>query len=255
MRTSSKILLAILALSIAVLSQTSGISLYQEGNSAYSDGEYQIAVDSYEKAIQSGVNDHRVYYNLGNAYFKMGNIGEAILNYNRARTIKPRNKDILYNLKYAREFTKDKIEDIYSSGFLGIIYQGIEKISYYEIMAILLITSLLGTIAVIVFLFTKNNLRKWCAGLSIAFWAIFLIVLVPYYLKSNHIWENNLGVVIASKADLRSAPTTNAEIQYSVHAGTEIAVLERRSDYVRVKLRNGGEGWMQSHKMEEVVQE
>ena len=86
--------------------------LWNKANTAYINGDFHAAADTYEELLSRGVSSMKLYYNLGNAYFKDDRIGKAILYYNRALRLAPGNDDIRYNLSVAEARTKDNIEDI-----------------------------------------------------------------------------------------------------------------------------------------------
>ena len=74
---------------------------YNEANALYRAGNFAAARRSYLEVVDSGVEDARIYYNLGNACFKSGKLGEAILWYERARRLLPHDEDIEANLRFS----------------------------------------------------------------------------------------------------------------------------------------------------------
>ena len=98
-----------------------------EGDSAYIKEDYAAAIQIYEALLKNG-EAADVYYNLGNSYYKIGEIAKAVLNYERALLLQPGNGDIRANLEVARAKTIDKVEPVpevffVSVGFiLGIVF-------------------------------------------------------------------------------------------------------------------------------------
>ena len=84
--------------------------MYNQANLLYKNEKYQQAIELYGKIIFNGYSNASVYFNLGNSYYKTGNIAAAILNYERALKLNPEDEDIAYNLKLANMQTVDKIE-------------------------------------------------------------------------------------------------------------------------------------------------
>ena len=82
-----------------------------EGDSAYIKEDYTAAIQIYEALLKNG-EAAEVYYNLGNSYYKIGEIAKAVLNYERALLLQPGNSDIRANLEVARAKTIDKVEAI-----------------------------------------------------------------------------------------------------------------------------------------------
>src|SRR5262249_11164242 len=92
----------------AVLALVLGpVQAFNEGNKLYAQKDYAGAVQAYEQALQGG-HDARAHYNLGNALFRTGKIGEAIANYRRAYYLAPRDRDVEANLTFARAYRVDK---------------------------------------------------------------------------------------------------------------------------------------------------
>ena len=240
----------------------SALSHYLEGNKAYRDGDYGAAVEAYQKAIEAGAADHRVYYNLGNSYYRLGEIGEAVLNYERALRISPRYGDALSNLRFVKTTMVDVVEEkngarrgvanVYENTPLGAFYDLLKRISQREFILALIISSGMGTILLILWILVRSRSRRWHFGLAVAFWSLFLIILVPFILKKTHEWESNQAVVVARSAEIRSAPTADSKLEYTFGEGMEVAALERRGDYYRVRLRNGEDGWVLADHIERV---
>lgn len=80
-------------------------------DSAYIRNDFTTAIQIYEMILRTGESAD-IYYNLGNSYYKIGDIAKAILNYERALILKPANKDIRSNLEIARAKTVDKVTDV-----------------------------------------------------------------------------------------------------------------------------------------------
>jgi len=80
-----------------------------EANQAYKDGRFRDAAGRYLQLIENGAVNGHIYYNLGNAYFRLGDLGRAIVHYERARLLIPRDADLIFNLAYAYDQTRDVI--------------------------------------------------------------------------------------------------------------------------------------------------
>ena len=65
-------------------------TVLQNANQAFHDGRFQEAIDNYTTLLESGRSNAALFYDLGNAWFRLGNLGKAILNYERALALDPR---------------------------------------------------------------------------------------------------------------------------------------------------------------------
>ena len=88
--------------------------LFNEANDLYAKKNYEEAAKKYEAIVANGFESSALYYNLGNAYFKIKNIPSAILYYEKAALLDPSNDDIVFNLELARTYTIDKISEMVS---------------------------------------------------------------------------------------------------------------------------------------------
>lgn len=85
---------------------------FEHGNQLYLQAKYPDAITQYEKIIANGWESGELYFNLGNAYYKSGNIQRAILNYERAAQMLPRDDDVQFNLQLANLQVVDKIDAV-----------------------------------------------------------------------------------------------------------------------------------------------
>lgn len=86
--------------------------LFEEGNELYNEGEYQLAIERYRSISDQGVHSPELYFNIGNAYYKLDKIAPSILYYEKALLLDPNDEDVKVNLEYARNMTIDDIEEL-----------------------------------------------------------------------------------------------------------------------------------------------
>ena len=103
-----RLLLAFLISHSSFLISSAAVPLKSQADSAFVQEHYQQAIKDYEALLKQGVSAE-LYYNLGNAYYRMDNMTQAVLNYERALLLSPGDKDIRFNLQMARSKTIDKI--------------------------------------------------------------------------------------------------------------------------------------------------
>ncbi len=228
--------------------------LYNEANRKYRNEEYLAAESLYHQVLENGVYHPHVFYNLGNAYFKAGSLAKAILNYERAHFLTPRDKEINKNLNYAHLMTKDKIKSIYDSGVFLRTYKKVLSFlalrEYYYLFIIL--TSLLTLLIIIYILFREKYFAKAILNITVIIFLISIISVTLYVLKTQNIWETNAAIVMSAKADVMSAPYEDGEILFSIHAGTKVGIVETRGEWHKVNLLDGREGWMRDTILEKI---
>jgi len=256
--------IALIFLAVTAFAQNSAISSYLQGNDAYRSENYAGAIEAYEQAIEAGADDYRVFFNLGNALYRERHIGKAILNWERAKILDPRNEDILENLDFIRSTQVDIVREsengpnlgnVYENTFIGFVYGFLSKFSAREFVNMLVILSILGSICLTIWISNRSRSRRVFFVMGIVIWALFLAVLIPFAIKLDNAWETDKAIVISSGAEIRSASYENSQLLYTFQEGMEVAVLEIRGDYAKVLLHNGEEGWLRADYIERVILE
>ena len=113
-----KNILYILLLSTQVFFAQNG---FEKGNEFYQKGKYKEAVTAYESVLTESKHSSELYYNLGNAYYKLNKVAPSIYNYEKALVLNPNNIDAINNLKFAQKRTIDEIKVIPKVGFAKLI--------------------------------------------------------------------------------------------------------------------------------------
>ena len=228
------------------VASTSPADLFGRGNAAYEAGSYQQAVMLYDSAA-AGVTSADLFYNRGNSYFKLGEVGRAIADYNRAYVLKPHDKDISYNLAFARQYRPDKsftIENPLVRMFTGVLR--VPDVASARALAGLLFFLALGSLAL---LFIRGQRPFGWIALGLG-------VLFLYCLLSSVSWNAVTGkdhaVVVQPELTLRSGPGQEYKEIAVVHDGLEVTVREERPGYVLVQIPGGDGGWVESSSVERI---
>lgn len=225
----------------------------QVANKEYEAGNYAEAAAIYEAILESGLAHSAVYYNLGNAYFKQGDLGRAILNYRRAQSLNPRDNDIAVNLSIARVQTVDKLEAPADEGLANLVQLAEEWLTLSEAMLLALVLWLLmGGLAVAALL--RPAVRRWC-GLGIGLLGIFLLAGVISMVNRSYREQNYpAGVIVAESIDVTSGPGTSEQylVEFTLHAGAEVSLIESRAGWQRLSLPGDLQGWVPETAVEQV---
>ncbi len=222
------------------------VEAFNHGNQLYAQKDYAGAAKSYEQALQAGPNA-RVYYNLGNAMFKAGHVGKAVLDYRRARYLDPRDPDVKANLAFARSFRVDKTP-VLPSPFAAMMGAALHTLSHREAATGAAVAFTLGALALALWI-----VRRWTATLvaAIAFAAVSL-----WCFASQQAWAAEVAahpaVVIVPEAGAGSGPSDDAKQILQVHDGTEVRIRETRGDWLLIQLPGGAGGWIKKDAVERV---
>jgi tetratricopeptide (TPR) repeat protein len=221
------------------------IPYFQQGVSQFQNGQYQEAVDSFNNVLKNGEQSAAVYYNLGNAYYKLGQIGRAVLNYERAKRLSPRDPDILYNLEIAQLRVVDKIETPPPMLFLKLWSDFTEIISVEFSSLLFMVFYLLFIFFLIVKLFAKNLVIQKIVRFS--FLPLLVLVFISgilFFLRARS--ESNVqeGVILVNKVEVKSSPSPEATDVFALHEGLKVQITDYSGNFVRIELPDGKVGWL-----------
>lgn len=248
------VVIGLLPAAVLAQSPVTPTEAMQAANQNYESGDFQQAIDIYQTILDAGIEDSAIYYNLGNAYFKQGDLGHAILNYRRAYRLDPRDRDINANLSIARLQTLDRLDNNAGGGLTNLVQVAEEWLTLREaaMLALLLwlLTSGLVTAAILSRRFRKVAL--WASGVAGFFLVIGLLsMLNRSYVESS--WP--AAVVVAREVDVTSGPGTSEQyvVEFNLHAGAEVSVVDSRPDWRQISLPgNDFQGWVPADTVEPV---
>jgi hypothetical protein len=222
------------------------VQAYNEGNRLYAQKDYAGAVRAYEEALKSG-NDPRAHYNLGNALFRSGKIGEAIIHYRRAYYLAPRDHDVAANLAFARAYRLDKSTAV-ASPLARVADRALRWLSRTEA------TLLAG----LLFTFAGLALSAWIVWRArlLAFAAGLLALSGLYAFAAQQLWAGEVAarpaVVVVHEVSAASGPGDEFKQVLLLHDGTEVRIRETRGDWALVQLPGGSGGWLEQAAVERV---
>lgn len=233
------------------LPATSNAITKENADSAYAREQYQQAIRDYEELLKSGVNAD-IYYNLGNAYYRTGNITRAVLNYERASLLSPGDGDIRFNLQLARSKTIDKITPE-SEMFFVTWYRSLVNLTSVDGWARTALLSLgIAVMLALIYLFgTAIWLRKVGFFGTIALLALFLLSNL-FAFQQRSLLENRTGAIVtAMSATAKSTPSLSGTDLFVLHEGTKVEIVDdSMAGWKKIKLADGRDGWMEVSKME-----
>jgi hypothetical protein len=211
---------------------------------------YQKALLRFERLVEDGeVRNGKLYYNIGNIYFLLDDIGRAILNYRRAEHYIPNDPNLAKNLAYARSLRPDKLETQNEEKILKTLF-----FFHYDLRARTRLI-LFGTAWVFLWLFggmkifTKRPFSSWGLGVALVFVILFGTSLM---VESRESMIQQEGVILSPEVVGRQgdAQSYQPSFEAPLHAGTEFMLLENRGEWWRIELPDGRSSWIPSHSAE-----
>jgi tetratricopeptide (TPR) repeat protein len=243
MRRLLTVLAVVAAAGIPVGAQ-SPETLFQEGNQAYQEGDFTAAAGMYEMVLQYGIRDPRVEYNLGNAYFKLGRLGESILHYERAARLDPTDADIASNLEFARLKRFDRVDPPDESAVVSWV-RGVQNHigpDGQAVIVLVLVWVIAGLVA-----WGAARPGNWNAALGWTLSAVVVVTAVAgasWYTTYQRIEGLELAVILDDAVEILAGPGENNASLFTVHEGLTVEVRDERNEWIHVSLPNGLNGWL-----------
>lgn len=245
------IILPILLWTLIGMAQDTDLAIQAE--TFYREGKYMEAADAYNKILSNGKESAKLYYNLGNCYYKLGENTKAILNYERSLLINPGDADARYNLKMAQNLVVDKIEVLPEIFFLRwykafVSYFSADQWAYISLVLFLLF---LGMVALF-FYSTRMILKK--TGFTVGIITLLLTIMsVVFTVKQNNrITEREFGIIMTPSVTVKGAPDNSGTDLFVIHEGLKVRIIGTLGDWVNVRLGDGNEGWVVNKDVEKI---
>lgn len=240
--------LIILPMAIGVASQS---ALFEQGNAYYADQQYSQAIDSYEALLQQNMESAALYYNLGNAHFKNGDLGLAVLNYLRAQRLEPGNEDIDHNLEFARQFSRVQMEGVTLNPINSTLA---EIVASYRLEMMAWVTSGFF-IAMILLLIARFGFGR--RGSVVRVPTIILVILFVATaglttFKYRNDYLTRRAVIVTDECPVLSGPSVRAEIEFQGASGLILIILDESDEYYNVLFENQRRGWVRKDLVSEV---
>jgi len=228
-------------------------SLWVQASDAYIQTRYQDAYDLYKSIHDSGLESAMLYYNLGNSAFKMQQYAYAILWFERAKLLDPKNMDITHNLDLANQFCLDKITPIpqfFLHTWLRTVRDALSANSWaWSTLCLLTLSCLL----LLTFFFGRSRTgRRW------AFYGSLFVLLLAIgafsfgWSQKQQIEHRAHAIVFAPVVSVKSAPDRQGKDLFIIHEGTKVRILEQMGAWGRIELADGRQGWMEIGQAERI---
>jgi tetratricopeptide (TPR) repeat protein len=245
-------LLGLLPIAMQAMSKAQADSLVTQAEVAYAAGDHARALQLFD-SVNTTWSSAGLLHNMGNCHYKLGNLPQAIIHYERALRLAPGAEDVKANLDHARQQVVDRVHEL--PGFnlgsdWGRLRSGPDPDAWAR-------RSLWGGLAFFVLLalalwVPKRSSRMVLMGLTGAFLLFTITATALAALRSSELRDDTQAVILLSKVDVRGEPRDGATVLFVLHKGTKVTVLQERNDWFEVKLPNGNVGWMPPASLERI---
>lgn len=221
--------------------------IFFDANSAYKEGRFDQAIDGYKQLIESGHANGHIYYNLGNAYFRLNHLGQAILNYERARLFAPRDADILFNLSHARDQIRDVAEE--GQNLTDMTFLWLKDLTLKEHFWGFAIVNFFFWAILLIRLFLRSDWTYYAYIILIIFWFISGL---SFSVKGYQIKSDKRAVIIAQEVDILSGPDSSDTVLFKLHEGFIVQVERKEGEWVLARLSPKNRGWLKAEGVERI---
>lgn len=235
------------------LSAHASTTHWEAGNKAYIDGDYAKAIEEYGAIIEEGNYSEKLYYNLANAHFKQGEMGKAILYYNKALRIAPNEEDIRHNLAIAEAQTKDRIVVI-PEFFLNRWMRSVRHSMSCTAWSVMSLAAFALVLAFGLLFLLSSNIRWRKAGFySAVCGALLFVATLSFAISSrNDMLTHDEAIVMSSAISVKSSPDRSATDLFVLHEGTKVRILSEIDEWCEVVIADGKKGWTEAKNIEEI---
>ncbi len=240
--------LIILVLSNLVFYQAEAgneIVLFTKANELYRQGKFDEALTSYLQLEKDGYESAELYYNIGNAYYKKGDLPHSILYFERAKITDSNDEDVQFNLRLVNTRTVDKItpkpEIFYVTWWRNFTYLlSLSSWTFLSIASTFLIAFSIG-----VYLFARRPYLKK-AGFILFF--LFFIASLIFYLAARRIHREKTAekyaVIFSPTVTVKSSPDDKGTDLFVLHEGTKLKISDKIGDWYQIQIADGNKGWI-----------
>jgi len=225
----------------------------QKGNTYYREGAYDKAIEEYQKLVDEGYVGTSLFYNLGNANYRIGKIGYAILYYEKALELSPSDEDVKHNLDFAHLSTVDRIQPLprfflfdWWEALLGLFSDnGWAYVVFVLYLFVILVAGAYSYSRTVkqqkIFFFSG------IAGVFLLAFSIFLLVI-----KVNREAILKSGVIVEQVVTVKFSPDPQSTDAFVIHEGLKVNLEDQLDSWVKIRLADGKVGWIQQNFVEQI---
>ena len=227
--------------------------IFARANEMYQQNKIADAMEAYESILKNGYVSGELLYNLGNAYYRSGNIPKAILSYERARRWMPSDDDLAHNLQIANLKIVDRIEPT-PRLFIWDYWDGIKNLfslqaaTWWAYGGFLTMLGL-GATVVLVRTYALRKAALYAAAASVL---VFAALLTIFLAKVSEQGRTDEAIVLAAVTNIKNSPDASSSDAFVLHGGVKVKITDRVNDWVKIRLADGKVGWIQSSAVESI---
>ena len=221
-------------------------SIFSQANELYNKGSYIEAINNYKEIIKNDFHSAELYYNLGNAYYRLDSIASSVYYYEKALQLNPNDREIIDNLALVNKTLVDEIDPI-TTPLIESILKSLSNIFYFETWGYISIFFSFLIVALFLSYYFANSSR--IKRLTFVLLCISSILMLASLINGNKGYDNYVNneyaIIYSYETDLKTEPNFRSETLFMLHEGTKVQVIEDYNNWIKVRLVNGQIGYIQ----------
>ncbi|MBT3755935.1 MAG: hypothetical protein HOK80_00970 [Candidatus Cloacimonetes bacterium] len=237
--------LLFLLLSVSIFADNQIDLIQQDAISSYNDKDYQTALEKFSLLENEGIINADLYYNIGNCYFRINEVGRSILYFKKAIKVRSDHSAARRNLEYALTFTIDKQESDDQSVIRSFWLRAFDSISINLLAIItLIIFSIIIMFICLMIIYYKNREKTVPIFITTIFIFLFLVFFIISILKWQEFNKTDEAVLLSTSAIGYSGPGEDFTRVFTIHEGMIFTIEKSEDNWSLIKLENGLGGWI-----------
>jgi tetratricopeptide (TPR) repeat protein len=210
---------------------------FAKANQEYAQKHYKEAISGYEALVRTGQWSANLFYDLGNAYFRTGDFGRAILNYERALALERHHAEATANLQIAR----DEARALEIPPSRPERYLQFASVNQYSITAAVALWIAACCLAALIF---ARRRSATVTAISICCLLVLAAAMSAIFTLERGSKGGALAIVTGKDVQARLATADTANSVLALPPGSEIKILSTRGDWIYAALPNNLRGWI-----------
>ena len=220
-------------------------TLFEQGNALYNEGNYESAIEKYETILDNGQHSAELYYNLGNAHYKLNHIAPSIYYFEKALRLKPNDKETKNNIAFARNMTIDAIQPIPEIGISKFVNNVSKSMTFERWSVIAIGCVVMFTLLFLLYYFSTSSSRKRMTFVASMVMLILACFALSFAFHNYELMkEDQPAIVFAEESQVKSEPNLRSTEAFKLHEGTKVQILDTVNNWKKIKLADGKTGWI-----------
>ena len=247
------LLLFCLIFSGLIFSQSENEEYFNKGVELYNKGKYNEAIVEFKEIIENGQHSENLFFNLGNAFYKINDIANSIFYYEKALKLNSKNNDVLNNLAFAQNMLIDKIEILPTNQVLEFLNSISEILNINQWLALGIVLLYFFLLTFILYFFSSKSILK--RNYFSAFTILLFLSISSFFVGLNKFEKQKSkleAIIFENKIDFRTEPNYRSEILFNLHEGTKVIIKEELNDWALIEISDGNKGWIELQSIKKI---